>query len=218
MKYLAAVLLLSLSLCAQELKRVVILGDSLTAGYGIDPDEAYPALLQQKVDAAKLPFTIVNAGLSGDTTAGGLRRVDWILKQPVDVLVIELGGNDGLRGIPISETRTNLQGIIDRAKKKHPHVKIVIAGMKMPANMGYYAVEFEKTFPEIAKKNDATLIPFLLERVGGMAELNQPDRIHPTKEGHKIVAETAWKTLASVLTERTSQNASPVKGEKTKSE
>jgi len=216
MKFLAAILLLSLSLCAQELKRVVILGDSLTAGYGIDPDEAYPALLQQKVEAAKLPFTIVNAGLSGDTTAGGLRRIDWIMKQPVDVLVIELGGNDGLRGIPISETRTNLQGIIDRAKKKHPHVKIVIAGMKMPANMGDYAIDFEKTFPEIAKKNNATLIPFLLEGVGGIAELNLPDRIHPTPAGHKIVAETAWKTLASVLTERASQKASPAQVESSK--
>ena len=213
MKYLVAFLLLSFSLCAQELKRVVILGDSLTAGYGIDPDEAYPALLQRKVDAAKLPFRIVNAGLSGDTTAGGLRRIDWVMKQPVDILVIELGGNDGLRGIPIAETRTNLQGIIERAKKKYPHVKIVIAGMKMPANMGDYAVEFEKTFPEIAKQNDATLIPFLLERVGGVADLNLPDRIHPTPEGHKIVAETAWKTLASVLTERAAQNVSPAKGE-----
>jgi acyl-CoA thioesterase I len=217
MKHLIAFLFLSLAIFAQEPKRVVILGDSLTAGYGIDPDEAYPALLQQKVEAAKLPFTIINAGLSGDTTAGGVRRVDWVLRQPTEVLVIELGGNDGLRGIPISETRTNLQAIIDRAKKKHPHIKIVMAGMKMPANMGDYAVEFEKTFPELARKNNATLIPFLLDKVGGIPELNLPDRIHPTSEGHKIVAETAWKTLASVLTERASPKTSPAKGENTKS-
>ena len=216
MKHLLVFLLLSFAVFAQETKRVVILGDSLTAGFGVDPDEAYPALLQQKVESAKLPFTIINAGLSGDTTAGGLRRVDWVLRQPVDVLVIELGGNDGLRGIPISETRTNLQGIIDRAKKKYPNVKIVIAGMKMPANMGDYAVDFEKTFPEIAKKNGATLIPFLLERVGGVPNLNLPDRIHPTPEGHKIVAETAWKTLTSVLTERANQNASSPRGESRK--
>ncbi len=202
MNSLLTFLLLSLATFAQEPKRVVILGDSLTAGYGIDPEDAYPALLQKKVEQAKLPFTIVNAGLSGDTTAGGLRRIDWILKQPLDVLVIELGGNDGLRGIPIGETRTNLQGIIERARKKYPEAKIVMAGMKMPANMGDYAVEFEKTFPEIAKKNDVALIPFLLEKVGGDPKLNQEDRIHPTIEGHKIVAETAWRTLGPLLRER----------------
>jgi acyl-CoA thioesterase I len=212
MKALLAFLLLSVAAFAQETKRVVILGDSLTAGYGIDQDDAYPALLQKKVEEAKLPFNIVNAGLSGDTTAGGLRRINWVMKQPVDVLVIELGGNDGLRGIPISETRTNLQGIIDRARKKYPNVKIVIAGMKMPANMGDYAVEFEKTFSEIAKKNDAVLIPFLLERVGGIPALNLPDRIHPTEAGHKIVAETAWKTLERVFTERAGQKTSSSNG------
>jgi acyl-CoA thioesterase I len=196
---------------------VVILGDSLTAGYGIDPEEAYPALLQKKVEEAKLPFMVVNAGLSGDTTAGGLRRVNWILRQPVEVLVIELGGNDGLRGIPIAETRSNLQGIIDRVRKKYPHAKIVIAGMKMPANMGNYAVEFEKMFPEIAQKNKATLIPFLLDRVGGVAELNLPDRIHPTAQGHRIVADTAWRTLENILreranTEKNAEKASPAGG------
>jgi acyl-CoA thioesterase I len=217
MKSLLLFLLLSLAPLAQEPKRVVILGDSLTAGFGIDPEDAYPALLQKKAEAANLPFTIVNAGLSGDTTAGGLRRIDWILKQPADVLVIELGGNDGLRGIPISETRTNLQKIIDRARKKYPTAQIVMAGMKMPANMGDYAIEFEKTFPQIAKENNAILIPFLLEKVGGVANLNQEDRIHPTAEGHKIVAETAWRELAPILreralTEKTGGKASPSSG------
>ena len=199
MKLLLAFLFLGFATFAQEAKRVVILGDSLTAGFGIDPEDAYPALLQKKVEEAKLPFTIVNAGLSGDTTAGGLRRIDWILKQPVDVLVIELGGNDGLRGIPITETRTNLQGIIDRAKRKYPHAQVIMAGMKMPANMGDYAVEFEKTFPQIATKNNALLIPFLLKKVGGRPELNQPDRIHPTAEGHRIVAENIWRKLGPML-------------------
>ena len=176
-----------------------MLGDTIAAGYGVDPDEAYPAVLQRKIDAAKLPYTIVNAGLSGDTTAGGLRRIGWILKQPLDILVIELGGNDGLRGIPISETRTNLQEIIDRARAKYPKVKIIVAGMKMPSNMGDYAAEFEKVFPEIAKKNKTLLVPFVLEGVGGKADLNQADRIHPTPAGHEIVAQNIWPVLQSLL-------------------
>jgi acyl-CoA thioesterase-1 len=193
--------LLSWNASAQA-KRIVVLGDSIAAGYGIDPDEAYPALLQKKIEDAKLPFTVVNAGLSGDTTAGGLRRIGWILKQPIDVLLIELGGNDGLRGIPVSETRTNLQGIIDGAKAKYPNVKIVVAGMKMPTNMGPdYTAQFEKIFPETAAKNHAALVPFLLENVGARPELNQPDRIHPTAEGHQIVAQNIWPILEPVLRE-----------------
>lgn len=181
-------------------KRIVVLGDSIAAGYGVDPDEAYPAVLQRKIDAAKLPYTVVNAGLSGDTTAGGLRRIGWILKQPLDILVIELGGNDGLRGIPVSETRTNLQEIIDRTRAKFPKVKIIVAGMKMPANMGAdYAADFEKVFPEIAKKNNTPLVPFVLEGVGGKADLNQADRIHPTPAGHEIVAQNIWPTLQPLL-------------------
>lgn len=192
-------LLLSWNAPAQA-KRLVVLGDSIAAGYGVDPDEAYPAVLQKKVEDAKLPFTVVNAGLSGDTTAGGLRRIDWILKQPIDVLLIELGGNDGLRGIPVSETRTNLQGIIDRTKTKYPNAKIIVAGMKMPANMGHdYTAEFEKVFPDVAAKNRAPLVPFLLENVGARPELNQPDRIHPTADGHQIVAQNIWPVLEPVL-------------------
>src|SRR5437868_718969 len=133
-RLIAIFLSTALLIAAESNKRVVVLGDSIAAGYGVDPEEAYPAVLQRKIEEAKLPFTVVNAGVSGDTTAGGLRRIDWILKQPLDVLVIELGGNDGLRGLPIADTRANLQAIIDRARHKYPNLKILVAGMKMPAN------------------------------------------------------------------------------------
>jgi acyl-CoA thioesterase-1 len=183
-----------------ERKTVVILGDSLAAGYGLDLSEAFPALLQKKVDEAGLKFSVVNAGVSGDTSAGGLRRIDWLLKRRVDVLVLELGGNDGLRGIPATATKTNLQAIIDRAKQKSPQARIVIAGMQMPPNMGAeYTAAFAKVFPDLAKANNAALIPFLLEGVGGNPELNLPDLIHPTAEGQKIVAENVWKVLKPIL-------------------
>jgi acyl-CoA thioesterase-1 len=185
-----------------EHKTIVVLGDSLAAGYGLDPAEAFPAQLQKSIDALGWNFSVINAGVSGDTTAGGLRRIDWLLKRKVDVLVIELGGNDGLRGIPVGLTRTNLQGIIDRAKEKYPDVPVVIAGMQMPPNMGEeYNAAFQKIFPELAKANQAALVPFLLEGVGGKPELNQPDRIHPTAEGHRLLAANVWKILKPVLEE-----------------
>lgn len=181
-------------------KNVLILGDSLAAGYGIQREEAFPALLQKKIEAANLPYRIVNGGVSGDTTAGGLRRIDWMLRQPVDVLVVELGGNDGLRGISPAETKKNLQGIIDKAKQKYPQVRVVIAGMQMPPNMGEdYMKAFAAVFPSVAQTNKATLIPFLLDGVGGKTELNQPDGIHPTPKGHEVVAENVWKILGPVL-------------------
>lgn len=181
-------------------KTIVVLGDSLAAGYGLDSSEAFPALLQEKIDAAGWPFKVINAGLSGDTTAGGVRRIDWLLKQRVDVLVVELGGNDGLRGIPTETTRTNLQWIMNRTRAKYPDVKLIIAGMQMPPNMGAeYTAAFQKIFPDLAEKNQAALIPFLLENVGGHAALNQSDRIHPTAEGQKIVAENVWRALKPVL-------------------
>lgn len=196
----ALLLLIPLSIAVDAPKRIVVLGDSIAAGFGVDPDEAYPALLQRKIEEAKLPYTVVNAGVSGDTTAGGLRRINWVLRQPVDILILELGGNDGLRGIPVSETRANLQSIIDRAREKHPKIKILLAGMKMPANMGAdYTTDFEKVFAEIAQKNKTALVPFVLENVGGKAELNQPDRIHPTPAGHQIVAENIWPFLKPLL-------------------
>lgn len=188
-----------------ERKTIVVLGDSLAAGYGLDLTEAFPSLLQKKVDEAGLKFSVVNAGVSGDTSAGGLRRIDWLLKRKVDVLVLELGGNDGLRGIPATATRTNLQAIIDRTRQKYPQAQIVVAGMQMPPNMGAdYNVAFAKVFPDLAKANNTALVPFLLEGVGGKPELNLPDMIHPTVEGHKIVAENVWKVLKPVLEKGTS--------------
>ena len=182
-------------------KSIVVLGDSIAAGYGVEPLEAYPALLQEKINSAGLNFTVVNAGVSGDTSADGLNRINWLLRRPVDVLVLELGGNDGLRGLPASVTATNLQMIIDRVKEKYPRAKMVIAGMRMPPNMGEaYTTAFRDIFPALAKKNAATLVPFLLEGVGGRPELNQPDHIHPTAAGHRMVAENVWKVLKPVLT------------------
>jgi len=181
-------------------KNVLILGDSLAAGYGVEREQAFPSLLQKKLEAAKLPYHLVNGGVSGDTSAGGLRRIDWMLKQPVDVLILELGGNDGLRGIAPESTKANLQGIIDKAKQKNPAVRILIAGMQMPPNMGEdYTKAFAAVFPTVAKANQAVLLPFLLEGVGGKEELNQQDGIHPNPKGHAIVAETVWKVLEPML-------------------
>ena len=185
-----------------EPNTVLVMGDSLAAGYGLDPTEAFPALLQKKADAAGLKVNIVNGGLSGDTSAGGLRRLDWLLKRHLDVLLLELGGNDGLRGIPVEVTRTNLQTIIDRTKSKFPRARVVILGMQMPPNMGAeYAGSFQKVYPDLAKKNNATLVPFLLEGVGGKPEFNLPDQIHPTAAGQKILADNVWKFLRPVLEE-----------------
>ena len=180
--------------------RIVVLGDSITAGYGLDRDEAYPALLQQKITAAGLPFTVVNAGVSGDTTAGGLRRLDWSLQGGAAVLIVALGGNDGLRGIAPKQTEENLAAIIQRARAKLPGIKIIIAGMEMPANMGAdFVARYRALFPEVAKAGNAALVPFLLEGVGGVAGLNQADQIHPNVEGQKLVAENVWKVLRPIL-------------------
>jgi acyl-CoA thioesterase-1 len=189
-------------LTASDTRIIVFFGDSLTAGYGLaDPSsQAYPALIQEKIDEAGLPWRAVNAGLSGETTSGGLRRVDWILRQPVDIFVLALGANDGLRGIDPSVSRANLQKIVDRVRAKNPKVKLVLAGMQMPPAMGQdFAREFEQMFPDVAEKNDATLVPFLLDGVGGRLEFNQSDRIHPTASGHARIAETVWKVLRPLL-------------------
>jgi acyl-CoA thioesterase-1 len=183
-------------------KMVLFIGDSLAAGYGLQASQAFPSLIQQKVDGLNWNFKVINAGLSGDTSAGGLRRIDWLLRGRVDVLVLELGGNDGLRGIDLASTRANLQGIIDKVKAKNPRVKIVIAGMMVPPNLGQdYSRRFQQMYPELARANQAVLIPFLLEGVAGDSKLNLPDGIHPTAEGHKLVAETVWKHLRPVLQE-----------------
>lgn len=181
-------------------KRIVVLGDSITAGYGIAPELAYPALLQKKIDSAKLPYTVSNAGVSGDTTAGGLRRVAWAMGKGADILIVALGGNDGLRGIPPAETKKNLLGIVKKARSKNPEILVFIAGMEMPDNMGADFVEaFKATFPEAAKESKSTLVPFLLEGVGGVAKLNQADRIHPTAEGQEVIAENVWEILKPAL-------------------
>jgi acyl-CoA thioesterase I len=203
-------LLGSASLFAQESpdandtkKRIVILGDSITAGYGLDPSEAYPALLQEKIDTADLPYTVANAGVSGDTTAGGLRRVAWAMGKGADILIIALGGNDGLRGISPQETKKNLLGIIEKARAKNSEIKIFIAGMQMPENMGStFTTRFKAIFSEAASEAKATLIPYLLKGVGGVENLNQPDGIHPTLEGQEKVAENIWEILEPAISEQ----------------
>jgi acyl-CoA thioesterase I len=185
---------------------ILFLGDSITAGYGLDPEQAFPALIQEKIDAKSWNFKVVNAGQSGDTSAGGLNRVAWLLKNRVDVLILELGANDGLRGLPPETTKSNLQAIIERTKDKYPEVQVIVAGMKVPPNMGgEYGRKFESVFVDVAKKNKAVLIPFVLEGVGGSRELNLPDGVHPTAKGHEIVAANVWKALEPVLRSLTSK-------------
>lgn len=183
-----------------SLPAIVFLGNSLTAGYGLTPEEAYPALIQQKLDSAGYRYRVVNAGVSGETSAGGLRRVDWVLNQPVAVLVLVLGANDALRGQDLSATRSNLQAIIDRTRARHPDAEIVIAGMQVPPNLGRdYTEEFRTMFIELARENDAALIPFLLEGVATVPELNLEDGIHPNAEGQRILAENVWAVLKELL-------------------
>jgi acyl-CoA thioesterase-1 len=183
-------------------KVVLFFGTSLTAGLGVDLEEAYPALIQQKIDSLQLPYEVINAGLSGETTASGKSRLDWVLNQEVDVFVLELGANDGLRGVNLTETKNNLQAIIDMVKSKNEETVIILAGMEIPPNMGTeYTTQFRNLFPELAAKNDLILLPFLLENVGGIAELNQQDGIHPTAEGQKIMAQNVWNVLEPVLIE-----------------
>lgn len=184
----------------EKVKTILFFGNSLTAGYGLDPSESFPSLIQAKIDSADLKYKVVNAGVSGETSAGGNSRIDWILKQPCDVFVLELGANDGLRGIPVSETRKNLQSIIDKVKAKYPQAKLVLAGMMVPPNMGAkYANDFRDLFPQLAKANNMALVTFLLEGVGGIRDLNQQDGIHPTAEGQKIVANNVWQILQPLL-------------------
>ncbi|MDX1629126.1 MAG: arylesterase [Fulvivirga sp.] len=179
---------------------ILFFGDSLTAGYGLSKEQAFPAIIEDKLTEKGYEVNVINAGLSGETSAGGLNRIDWILKQPIDIFVLELGANDGLRGVPLASTKANLQAIIDKVKKKNPDVKIIIAGMEVPPNMGpEYTREFRKIFPALAEKNDALLIPFLLDGVAGDEELNLPDGIHPNVEGHKIVADNVLTALKRII-------------------
>ena len=181
-------------------KTIVFFGNSLTAGYGLSPEQAFPALIQKKIDSLGLPYNVINAGVSGETSSGGKTRIDWILREPVDIFILELGANDGLRGTQLSETKKNLQDIIDKVKTKYPDTKLVFAGMEIPPNMGQaYTTEFRNIYKDLAAKNKMTLIPFLLEGVGGEPELNQSDGIHPTAEGHVIVAKNVWMQLEKLL-------------------
>lgn len=183
-----------------EPKTILFFGDSITAGYGLSPEDAYPAHVEAALQKKGIEVKVVNAGLSGETSAGGLSRIDWILRQPIDIFVLELGANDGLRGLPLDQTKTNLQAIIDKVKAKNPDVKVVLAGMMVPPNLGKeYTTEFKNIYPNLAKANKADLIPFLLEGVAGDGKLNIADGIHPNVEGHKIVANTVLRQIEPLL-------------------
>lgn len=185
-------------------KIILFFGNSLTAGYGVQPDESFPARIQQRIDSLNLPYTVVNAGVSGETTTGGLGRIDWVLKnQKVDIFVLELGANDGLRGIDVNETRQNLMGIIDKVEAANPDVDIILAGMLVPPNMGMeYSKAYEAIFPEVAQQKQVDLIPFLLKDVGGVDSLNQGDGIHPNPAGAQILADNTWVILEKYLQEQ----------------
>ncbi|SNT38163.1 acyl-CoA thioesterase-1 [Ekhidna lutea] len=185
---------------AEEKKVILFFGNSITAGYQLDMDQAFPALIQERIDSLGLNYKTINAGLSGETSAGGKSRIEWVLQTVPDIFFLELGANDGLRGLPLDETIKNLQDIIDAVKNENPEVEIIIAGMMVPPNLGQgYSDKFSQIFPKLAEANDATLIPFVLEGVAGNPELNLSDGIHPTPEGHEIVADTVWKYLEPLL-------------------
>lgn len=195
---------------ADSTEIILFLGNSLSAGAGVDPEEAFPSLIRQRIDSLGWGFRVVNAGVSGETSSGGLRRIEWLLRQPISVLVLELGGNDGLRGIPVEVTRENLGRIIEKTRDRYPRAEIVLAGMQIPPNLGQqYAGEFRQMYPSLADEYQTHLIPFLLESVGGVDTLMQSDGIHPTEEGHQIVASNVWETLEPVLRDVRSER-SPV--------
>ncbi len=183
-------------------KTILCFGNSLTAGYGLDENLAWPYLLQQKLADLDLPYTytVVNAGLSGETSAGGLGRIDWVLSQPVDIFILELGANDMLRGLDVTETRKNLFAIIDKVKEKYPKAEVIVAGMLSPPNMGIaYENSFNAIYPDLAKTNDSSLIPFFLNRVAQVDSLNLDDGKHPNELGQKIVLANVWETLKELI-------------------
>lgn len=179
---------------------MVFLGTSLTAGLGLEPEQAYPALIQGKIDSSGLDYRVVNAGVSGETSAGARRRLEWLLREPVAVLVVETGANDGLRGLPPDSLRANIEAILTEAKARSPAPNLVLLGMRVPPNYGRaYSRQFQAIYPELAREHGAELVPFVLEGVGGIPRLNQPDGIHPTAEGQRVIAETVWRVLEPVL-------------------
>ena len=181
-------------------KTILFFGNSLTAGYGIDPEESFAGRIQTRLDSLKKEYRVINGGLSGETTAGGLSRLDWFLEEEPYLFVLELGGNDGLRGIALTETKNNLLAIVDKVRAKYPNTKIILAGMQIPPNMGQeYTEEFKAIYPAVAKEKNIELIPFLLEGVAGDPDLNLPDGIHPTAEGHRLVMETLWPYISKAL-------------------
>lgn len=184
----------------EEKKTILFFGNSLTAGYGLEPEEGFTGIIQHRIDSLGLGYKVINGGLSGETTASGLNRLDWFLEDEPYVFVLELGGNDGLRGIAVAETKKNLQQIIQMVRDKYPDTQILLAGMQIPPNMGQaYSEDFRAMFPDLAKEENVSLIPFLLEGVAGDPALNLPDGIHPSKEGHRILAETVWQYLEPLL-------------------
>ena len=180
---------------------ILFVGTSLTAGYGLQPEQAFPARIGARLDEEGLPYRVVNAGVSGETSAGALRRMDWLLRQPVAILVLETGANDGLRGQDVEATRANIQAIIDRVRREPSPPKVLLLGMEAPPNLGAdYTRRFRGIFADLARQNQAAFVPFLLDGVAGFANLNQADGIHPTAEGHERVAQTIWKALRPLLT------------------
>ena len=181
-------------------RTILFVGTSITAGFGLEPDSAFPQLIDRKLDSLRLPYDAVNAGVSGETSAGLLRRLDWLLREPFDVVVIETGANDGLRGAPVATVRANIQQIVDRIRSSRPDAAILLVQMEALPNLGEkYTADFRAMFPELARRNGLTLVPFLLDGVAGHRDLNQPDGIHPNLAGEHVVAENLWRALQPVL-------------------
>ena len=182
-------------------RTILFLGTSLTAGLGLDPDSAYPQQIQRKIDAGALPYQVVNAGVSGETSAGLLRRLDWVLRRPADIVVVETGAKDGLRGLPVSATRTTIGQVLDRIRRERPTAKVLLVQMEAPPNLGpEYTSAFHAMFPELAREHGVTLMPFLLAGVAGESRLNQGDGMHPNNQGERVVADNVWRALQPILT------------------
>ena len=189
-----------MTLQAQSSQTILFFGDSITAGLGVQQEQAFTAIIQKKIDSLGMPHEVINGGLSGETSAGGVRRIDWILRRDIDIMVLELGGNDGLRGIELSSTKENLQQIIDKYQTKNPDGQIILTGMQVPPNLGQeYTSRFQEIYPELANENDLPLIPLIMNKLGGEEELIQGDGIHPTPKGHQVIAETVWDVLKDYL-------------------